>query len=330
MSSPTRQNIVVGIIYNPSHEKLLLSRRPIDTHQGGLFEFPGGKSQSGETPLQTLERELKEEIDIKVLESRHLISYDYNYHDRQINLSAWIVEKWEGGPKPNEGQEIKWVALEVLKGLKFPQANMKLIKSVELPPLFLITPDLTVYDDIFFKKIAILIGNGVKFLQFRSPSTAPEYHRIIISKLLPICEEHGCRLIYNGTINDAVNFGAHGVHLNSTRLIELDRLDLPAEFWAGASCHNSAELLRAEQLEVDYCVISAVHKSPSHPVSKPLGWEDFSRLALKSCIPVYALGGVKPGELDIARTCGAHGIAMISGLWDAADPVSAIKIMMET
>lgn len=330
MSSPDRQKIVVGIIYNDTRDKVLLSRRLPDVHQGGLLEFPGGKSNPGESPMQTLVRELKEEIDIQVVQAHPLTSYNYDYDDRQINLSAWEIDHWKGIPQANEGQEIKWTEISNLKSLRFPQANVKLIKSMALPQLYFIIPDLDGYGAEFIKKIEELISNGLRFIQFRNPSSPADQHKEVMVKLLPICERYACSLIYNGSIETAVNLGAHGVHLNSSRLFEVDELTTPSEFWTGASCHNVDELMRAQSLGVDYCVISPVHTSPSHPKSGAIGWDNFALLAQKSNIPVYALGGIKPDELEMAVKHGAHGIAMISGLWNAVDPVSEIKLLRGT
>ena len=124
------QKIVVGIIYNQSRDKVLLSRRSLNEHQGGFMEFPGGKSQPGETPMQALNRELMEEIGIEIVHSHQLTAYDFDYSDRQINLSAWIVDKWQGEPKGNEGQEIRWVSIDDLKTIELPPANEKRIKAI--------------------------------------------------------------------------------------------------------------------------------------------------------------------------------------------------------
>ena len=328
MTKSGRQKIVVGIIYNQLRDKVLLSRRSLNAHQGGLMEFPGGKSQPGETPMQTLNRELMEEIGIEIVHSHQLIAYDFDYSDRQINLSAWIVDKWLGEPKGNEGQEIKWVSIEHLKKIELPPANEKFIKAMELPQFYLITPDYHSYPVDYIDKIENFIRGGLRLLQYRNPSIPIENHKKIISKLLPICERYDCKLIYNGSIRDAVNLGAHGVHLNSSRLLQSSALmSVSKEFLVAASCHNNKELLHAENLGVDFCVVSSVHKSPSHPHSIAMGWDTFKSLVMGVRIPVYALGGIKPDELEIARINGAHGIAMISGVWDAREPVSIIENM---
>jgi 8-oxo-dGTP diphosphatase len=79
---------------------------------------------------------------------------------------------------------------------------------------------------------------------------------------------------------------------------------------AAASCHTRHELERAMQLELDFAVLGPVKdKSPA------LGWDRFRSLAAFSSIPVYAIGGLKPADLEDAWRAGAHGLAMIRGSW---------------
>jgi 8-oxo-dGTP diphosphatase len=129
----SRQTIVIGVIYNKYRNKVLLSRRPINVHQGGLWEFPGGKLISGESELSTLKRELTEEIGISFNHGHHLISYDYDYKDKKIRLCVWIINKWDGVPNANEGQILEWIDVDALHYLEFPVANDRILKLLPLP-----------------------------------------------------------------------------------------------------------------------------------------------------------------------------------------------------
>ncbi|MGK0298818.1 MAG: 8-oxo-dGTP diphosphatase [Gammaproteobacteria bacterium] len=132
----SRETIVVGVIYNEYRDKVLLSRRPKNVHQGGLWEFPGGKLISGESQLSTLKRELFEEINISFNHGHHLISYDYDYIDKNIRLCVWIIYIWDGIPNANEGQVLEWVDIDALKSVEFPVANNRILKSLAKIPLF--------------------------------------------------------------------------------------------------------------------------------------------------------------------------------------------------
>jgi len=79
----------------------------------------------------------------------------------------------------------------------------------------------------------------------------------------------------------------------------------------GASCHDAKAIELAQALQLDYLLVSPVLSTQTHPDAKPLGWQQFSRLALDATCPVFALGGLSPSDLSIARTQGAHGVAGI-------------------
>jgi len=116
----------------------------------------------------------------------------------------------------------------------------------------------------------------------------------------------GIPLIVHGSEELARQVGAEGVHLPaSVAPAPLDGL------WVGCSCHDRAEIERAENAGVDYITLSPVLESPDK--GKALGWECFELWARASCLPVFALGGLSPGSLDRAREHGAWGVAGIRG-----------------
>ena len=84
--------------------------------------------------------------------------------------------------------------------------------------------------------------------------------------------------------------------------------------WA-ASCHDAAELGQAESMEADFVVLSPVLLTSTHPEAAGMGWEKFAELVQNYPLPVYALGGMKPGLLDTAMRHGAHGVSLLSGIW---------------
>ncbi|MGH6630952.1 MAG: thiamine phosphate synthase, partial [Burkholderiales bacterium] len=82
------------------------------------------------------------------------------------------------------------------------------------------------------------------------------------------------------------------------------------------SCHDDMELARAAQLGVDFVVLGPVLATPSHADTSCLGWQRFSQLASDSGLPVFALGGLRRADLELAWTSGAHGVAMVRGAWE--------------
>lgn len=112
--------------------RVLLAQRPQGKSMAGLWEFPGGKIEKGETPEQALVRELYEELDVITWESclAPLTFASYAYETFHLLMPLFICRKWEGMPKPNEGQALKWVKKHDLRKYPMPPADDPLIPSL--------------------------------------------------------------------------------------------------------------------------------------------------------------------------------------------------------
>lgn len=114
--------VAVAVLRN-ERGQVLISRRSADKHQGGLWEFPGGKCEHGETLCQALARELREELGIEVEASSELFQIEHDYGDKKVILRVCEVTKSLGTPVSREGQPLRWVTIEALAGFEFPAAN---------------------------------------------------------------------------------------------------------------------------------------------------------------------------------------------------------------
>jgi 8-oxo-dGTP diphosphatase len=110
--------------------KILLTRRKLDTHQGGLWEFPGGKQEAGETLEQCLRRELKEEIDIEVGGVQHFYVLRHRYPEKEVELHFFICSKFQGDPKSLENIEMAWVPKGELAFYEFPAADRPVLRKI--------------------------------------------------------------------------------------------------------------------------------------------------------------------------------------------------------
>ena len=122
-------HVAVGVIIDDSGH-VLLGRRLKGTHLAGYWEFPGGKVEPDETVLQALDRELKEELDIRIGATSPLIDVKHDYGDKQVWLDVHRVLEWQGTAKGVEGQPLAWVGVDSLDDFKVPDANAAIMAEV--------------------------------------------------------------------------------------------------------------------------------------------------------------------------------------------------------
>ena len=124
-----RVHVAVAVVFD-EHGSVLISRRHQDSHQGGLWEFPGGKIEPEEQVNHALDRELEEELGIRVLSATPLLEVRHDYQDKKVLLDVWLVSSYSGEAHGREGQQVRWVAPGQLVELEFPAANGPIIDAV--------------------------------------------------------------------------------------------------------------------------------------------------------------------------------------------------------
>ncbi len=322
-NSPLR--VAVGILTEGS--KVFVTRRFPDSHQGGKWEFPGGKIEPGEDVVSALKRELREELGIEVQEARSWMTVLHHYPDRRVLLDVWRIIRYQGAPHGREGQEAQWLTCDELSSLDFPEADRPILRRLRLPALYLISDSRRYGKDEFLVMLERALRAGARLVQLREPHMSPEEYLGYARITADLCHRHGARLLINAEPEWVQRCDADGVHLNSKRLMRYSSRPLDKQFWVAASCHDAEELRRAEQLETDMAVLSPVAPTPSHPGAAILGWENFARLCAGSNLPVYALGGMRAQDLKQAREAGAQGLAMVSEIWGAHSIERAIAAL---
>lgn len=121
-------NVAVGVIKRDN--QIFISKRADNLHQGGLWEFPGGKQEENESIEQALSRELFEEVDITVTKQSAMMLIEHDYGDKQVCLHIQLVEDFSGDAKGKEGQIARWVDIADLHQYAFPEANQKIIENL--------------------------------------------------------------------------------------------------------------------------------------------------------------------------------------------------------
>lgn len=297
--------------------------RPAHSAHGGLWEFPGGKLESRERPIDGLARELAEELGIHIESATPLITVRHQYPKNIVELLVFEVRAWRGDAHGREGQHIEWVAASSLASRQFPEANLPVTTAVGLPRLLMITPDLGADEAAFLARLEACLAAGVELVQLRIRATGAQRLRVATAALRA-CARHGAKLMLNGAPEEALACGTHGVHLNRERLFEVAQRPVPKDVLLSAACHDARELAQAERIGVDFVYLSPIAATTSHPGADVLGWPTLRALCATTRLPVYALGGMLPGHLPRAVRAGCQGIAMLSGLWDSAAPAGLL------
>lgn len=121
-------DVAVGVILRDG--ACYVTKRAPEQHQGGKWEFPGGKVEGEETPFNALVRELKEEVGIAILDGEAQYIITFEYPEKTVNLHVFWVHLFNGEPSSQEGLEGRWVAFADLPKYTFPEANQPIIDSL--------------------------------------------------------------------------------------------------------------------------------------------------------------------------------------------------------
>ncbi|MCF6235655.1 MAG: thiamine phosphate synthase [Gammaproteobacteria bacterium] len=187
------------------------------------------------------------------------------------------------------------------------------ITSIILPECYLITPEPTDPYNLYLQTLAGCLKKGVRLVQFRAKTVMPDEYAVLAEKVALLCDQYDAVLLFNSTYLPELA----GMHLTSTQLMSLStRPEMHGQRLA-ASCHNSEQIEKANQMGIDFIVLSPIKDTNSHPNGEVLGWLEAERLCRIANMPVYALGGMSLNDLDDAHHYGMRGIAAISSLWNA-------------
>jgi len=306
---------VAAAVIQDAEGQVLITKRAAHLHQGGLWEFPGGKLEPGESPEQALARELREELDILPLTWEPLIRIHHHYDDRQVLLDFFRVTAFSGEAKGMEGQPLQWLSPTEMRAEMFPAADRPVISALQLPDRYLITGEDPADLTSFLLRLERSLEAGLRLVQLRAHSLDDRCYGALLAEVLPVCRRFGARLLINRPSDCSAWAGqADGIHLSSRQLLTLNRRPGSSGL-IGASCHNPIELAKAAELQFDYVLLSPVMPTASHPQASAMGWQRFSDWVSGVNLPVYALGGMREEMLDEAKAAGGQGIAAIRGLW---------------
>jgi len=308
-------HVAVAVVQKPDG-RILIARRPSHLHQGGLWEFPGGKLEAGEDVVSGLRRELQEELGVEALRTQPLICIPYDYGDKTVLLDVHRVIEFSGEAHGREGQAVQWIGIEQLDDFDFPAANRGIVNALRLPNRYMITGAFSSTADCL-ARIEQALARGVHLLQLRVPGL-PELEYLALAHEISQRLPAAARLMLNTSPQLFARSGAAGLHLNSRRLMQLHERPVAEDKLLSVAVHNQVELDRAGKIAADMVLISPVRETATHSGVAPLGWDGFEQLARQANCPVFALGGMTAADLPAVLRHGGHGIAAIRELWPLA------------
>jgi len=121
-------HVAAGIIVRD--QQVFISKRSSEQHQGDKWEFPGGKVEPGESVLEALTRELKEEVNLEVVNAHVFHQLEFDYGDKVVQLDFYLVDNFEGVGEGLEGQQTEWVNIHDLTNYTFPAANQVIVEML--------------------------------------------------------------------------------------------------------------------------------------------------------------------------------------------------------
>ncbi len=312
-----RQLHVVAGVIRDARGRILLARRTEGRDLAGLWEFPGGKVEPGESAEAALVRELREELGIEARVGDALIRVPQRYPDKRLVLDVRHV-RFTGTPKGLDGQALAWAPPHTLASYPMPPADRPVVAALLKPDRYLVTPA-PEDDRAWLASLSRALAGDVQCVQLRAPGLDAGRWSRLAAQAVALCREAGAETLLNGDLALAEQLGA-GLHLRSTQLRDAGMGEALAPLKAagrsvGASCHDVEELMRAEALGCDFAVLGPVLPTRSHPDAPGIGWDVFAAMRERVSLPIHAIGGLGIDDIGIARAHGAQGIAAIRGLW---------------
>lgn len=300
MSKPSIHVAIALLLYRG---KVLVGWRNADQHQGNKYEFPGGKIEAGETPVEACRREIFEEVGIGIQQWHAFDVIHHVYDDVEVFLHlfhATVPEQYlHDIQKP-----WTWYGRDQLFELNFPKANQAIVQRLFWAHQIKISQNLSALN--IEKKRA----DNPQFFYFRTTAD-----QIAVTQISQLAANALSRLIVNielwQQLPEHLQKSIAAVHYKQHQLMDLHIEQLPIGLRCIAACHDLVSLQRAQILGFDAVMLSPVFATQTHPEAKGLGWEKFAEYAKTCDLPVFALGGLSQADLAIAQQHYAYGIAGI-------------------
>jgi 8-oxo-dGTP diphosphatase len=242
----------------------------------------------------------------------------FTYPHATVRLHFFRVDAWSGVLTAREHEGLDWYDPHVAGGVPAVApvlpANGPILKALALPNEYALSNATALGAARWLERLRVRLAGGLRLVQLREPAMPSADFESLAQEAVALAHASSARVLVHSDAALAGRLRADGVHLTARQLRSAtERPSLPL---VAASCHDAPELRAAERLGVDFAVLGPVQETPTHPGASLLGWHGFEREASGASIPVYALGGLGPADVETAWRHGAHGIAMLRGSWE--------------
>lgn len=313
MHSNSYVDIAVGVL--KKGEQVCLSLRQKHQSHADFWEFPGGKIEANESIEQALVREFQEELGVNTSLWQPLIEIPWHYEKISVRLHVYISNRFEGNPFGKEGQLVRWVNINQLEDMQFPEANAGIVSAILLANQYMITGPFIDKEEAC-NKLTAALESGVKMCQLRVKHLDDSSFTELANMAIDICHRHNASLILNGEVELLDRFpSADGVQLSSDKIYRYKKRPVAKNKWLGVSTHTDEDIKQALMVGADFILLSPIHETNSHPGVSGIGWQAFYKKVKNIPVPVYALGGMQTEDTMTAIENGGQGIAAISSLW---------------
>ena len=251
-------DVVAGVIRD-ARGRILLARRTEGRDLAGLWEFPGGKREPGESPEAALARELHEELGIDIDIGAPLIAVPQRYPHKRLRLDVRRIASWRGTPKGLEGQALAWVPPHKLPSYAMPPADRPVVAALLQPDRYLVTPAPGDDDAPWLARARSALE------QRRRAASSCGVDRDRAARWHALVERRGRRVAvgamskcWSTATSRSRRNSDIGVHLRAAQLAALRARRWPKECLVAASCHDADELRQAERIGCDFAVLGSV------------------------------------------------------------------------
>lgn len=322
---PPPLHVVAGVL-DDGDGRILLTRRTGNRELAGLWEFPGGKVEPGESAAQALVRELREEIGIEADASAFepLIVVPHRMTSgKRIRLDVHRVGVYRGRVRGMESQAVTWVAPECLSDYSMPGADLPVVAALLQPSVVVVADTFGCAPETLVMQLEEAMQRGAKRVWLQLPHI-DHSHQALCADASALAAHHGAQLLLKGApsaLETLCGWASHhraGVMLEPATLASMTQRPVSANVACAAVCHSLADVQHAQRLGLDFVVLEVARdtSSDTHATRPTIDLARFADWREQLVLPIYlADDDLAMTNIRTLREQGAQGVAVSLDAW---------------